>query len=249
MRYLLILPASGILFLTCSCAGTGVGRPLLIDRAGATIYPKRNSVSQYPGLYAQLHLAEERVLPRDGYIPSQSDLAAFRDAGFDVADQICQTYVTAKADQQRVVNVWRDSFAPITALVTGAIPLISTGGSVDKDILQALSLTTSAASAGLDIYEQRYLFGTKNVEGVRSLVMNAMNAHATTAREVDTTLTYGKAVLRITEHQVVCSPSSISNLVTASIKAASPTAEAKPGKTAAGAPATTVGAPITIDVK
>lgn len=182
-------------------------------------------------LYAALKYAESDVIPASGNGPPTSDqekLAKFRDAGFALIDNACQFYITSKTDQQRSVNTWRDSFAPITALVAGAIPLVVSGGNVDKDIVRGLSLATATASSGLDIYEQRYLFGVKNVEGVRSLVIDALNTHATKARNLDAgKLTYGKAVFRITEHQVICSPSAISNLVAESIKVAKTVATSK----------------------
>jgi len=256
---LAVLP---LFLVCCSCAKDSVGRPDIVKRDGSVRYPKKmKRQDQYTGLYAQLRLSEQPVTPGSGKAkPTQQQLEEFRNAGFDVINQACQDYISSKAGQQRTVNVWRDSFAPITALVTGAIPIIDSGDSVKKDVLQALSLTTNAAGSFIDIYEQRFLFGTKNVESVRSLILDALNEHALKAGEVDKNLTYGKAVLRITEHQIICSPSAISNLVTESIKAAKASAEVKnqapggapPGAAVPGAAAgnTDLSAqPITITVK
>lgn len=229
MRAFSVSLVLGLSTLLTGCADIGAGRPLVIQKDGSTNYPKLGESGQYAGLYKSLYIAEQAVLPKEGAgAPTPQQLAAFREAGFDLVQQSCQFYISAKTRQQRGVNTWRDSFGPVTALVTGAIPLIGTGGTVDKNVVQALSLATTAANSAFDIYEQRFLFGAKNVEGIRNLVLEALNAHAQASVKMDKTepLTYGKAILRITEHQIICSPSAISELVTASINAATPVSKA-----------------------
>lgn len=227
MKYLSASLVLGFSAILSGCTDIGAGRPLIVRKDGTPEYPKGSASEKHVGLYKSLYIAEQAVLPKaQGTPPTQEQLIAFREAGFDLVQQSCQFYISAKTRQQRWVNTWRDSFGPVTALVTGAIPLIGTGGSVDKNVVQALSLTTTAANSAFDIYEQRFLFGTKNVEGVRNLVLDALSAHAKASAKTDAgKLTYGKVILRITEHQIICSPSAISELVTASINTATPTSQ------------------------
>jgi len=103
------------------------------------------------------------------------------DAGFALIQARCNAYILAKADNQRQVNVWRDTFAPITALLTGAVALIAKGDQTNNDALTIFSLGTSAATAGFRIYEQRFLFSAENVNSVRLLVLKALSDNASEA--------------------------------------------------------------------
>lgn len=145
---------------------------------------------------------------------------AFMDAGFALIQARCNIYILSKADNQRRVNVWRDTFAPITALLTGAVALIGKGEDTSNDALTALSLGTSAASAGFRIYEQRFLFGAENVNSVRLLILKALADNAMEAsKTVDAKLTYSQSVTHLLNNQAVCSPGHILQLVSEAIEA------------------------------
>ncbi|KQN25338.1 hypothetical protein ASE86_03595 [Sphingomonas sp. Leaf33] len=142
------------------------------------------------------------------------------DAGFALIQARCNRYILAKADNQRRVNVWRDTFAPITALLTGAVALIGSGDDTSNDALTALSLGTSAASAGFRIYEQRYLFGAENVNSVRLLILTALADNASKASKTDDAkLTYSQSVTHLINNQAICSPGHILQLVSEAIEA------------------------------
>ena len=109
------------------------------------------------------------------------------------------------------------------------------GGIRSFDALTALALLTSAASSGLDVYEQRYLFGAKNVDNVRRLVLRAQLAHAEEAMDYDKdNITYWKAVRRLAENQMVCSPGAILDMVGKSIEKGEIEAVPAPSKAASG---------------
>ena len=145
---------------------------------------------------------------------------AFMDAGFALIQARCNIYILSKADNQRRVNVWRDTFAPITALLTGAVALIGKGDDTSNDALTTLSLGTIAASAGFRIYEQRYLFGAENVNSVRLLILKALADNALEAsKTADTKLTYSQSVTHLLNNQAVCSPGHILQLVSEAIEA------------------------------
>jgi len=143
----------------------------------------------------------------------------FMEMGFELINLSCNTYIEGKVNRQRTINVWRDVFTPITALATGIYAIADKGETVDHDALTALALLTSAAISGFDIYEQRYLFGAKNVDNVRRLVLRAQLAHAQEAMGFDKdNITYWKAVRRLAENQMVCSPGAILDMVAKAIE-------------------------------
>jgi len=145
---------------------------------------------------------------------------AFMDAGFALIQARCNEYILSKADNQRQVNVWRDTFAPVTALLTGAVALLGKGDETNNDALTALSLGTSAASAGFRIYEQRFLFGAENVNSVRLLILKALSDNASQASTTtNEKLTYSQSVVHLINNQAVCSPGHILQLVSEAIEA------------------------------
>jgi hypothetical protein len=152
------------------------------------------------------------------------DLLAFMQTGFTLVHLGCNAYIEQKADRQRSISVARDSFAPLTALVTGIIGLAN-DGDTDSDYLTALALATSAISAGFDIYEERFLFGAQNVNEVRTLILKNQLAHADQAMtEVRANPSYNQAIIHLLRNQMTCSPAEILEKVNEAIKAGSITA-------------------------
>lgn len=217
--------------VTSACANNG-GRPQFISDGGVS--KEVNTASGVSptgdGLLFQFKLAAEEAKPftagpnsklkiRDG-VEDPKKQRAFMDAGFALIQARCNSYILSKSDSQRRVNVWRDTFAPITALLTGAVALIGKGDDTSNDALTALSLGTSAATAGFRIYEQRYLFGAENVNSVRLLIQKALADNAAEAAKTkDEKLTYSQSVTHLINNQAVCSPGHILQLVSAAIKA------------------------------
>ncbi|MCI1756554.1 MAG: hypothetical protein LKM31_12660 [Sphingobium sp.] len=212
--------------ITSACTNNS-GRPQFISDGGVS--KEVNAASGVSpigdGLLFQFKLAAEEAKPFTAG-PNASLKAndpkkqrAFMEAGFALIQARCNKYILSKSDSQRRVNVWRDTFAPITALLTGAVALIGKGDDTSNDALTALSLGTSAASAGFRIYEQRYLFGAENVDSVRRLIQNALVGNAAEASKTkDEKLTYSQSVTHLINNQAVCSPGHILHLVSAAIK-------------------------------
>ncbi|MCW1430017.1 hypothetical protein [Novosphingobium sp. JCM 18896] len=190
----------------------------MVSRAGDPLITRAPAA---PGIYSQFKLAAEAAYPRDIDRPPSTEIQRrFMRTGFELINVACGAYIEAKADRQRQLNVWRDAFAPITALAGGIVLLANNGEKVDSDGLTALALFTTAANAGFEIYEQRYLFGAKNVDSVRRLVLAAQVEHAGKAMELtQDDLAYTTAVLYLRENQMICSPGSILELVNKAIDA------------------------------
>lgn len=202
--------------LLAGCAAQG--RPRVVSQAGDPLVARKAAAN---GIYSQFQQAAEDAYPDDiGNPPPLAVQRRFMQTGFELINVTCAAYIEGKADRQRTLNVWRDSFAPITVLATGVFALARKGEKVDSDELAALALLTSGANAGFEIYEQRYLFGAKNVDNVRRLVLKAQLEHAETAmRLTETELTYSGAVRYLRENQMVCSPGAILELVSKAIDA------------------------------
>jgi hypothetical protein len=212
------------LVMTGACANDG--RPRFISDRGVTkeVDEAQALAPEKDGWLLQFKLAAADARPfTSGPTPSlkKNDPAQqhiFLQAGFALINARCNEYILSKSDNQRQVNVWRDTFAPITALLTGAIALLGRGDETNNDALTALSLGTSAAAAGFRIYEQRFLFGAENVNSVRILILDALNDNATKAGELSKgELTYSQAVIHLLNNQAVCSPGHILQLVSKAI--------------------------------
>lgn len=219
-----------------ACASDG--RPRLISK-DETRTSRQFPDGAYLDLYKQFQMAAAAAKPTDlDNQPSKEKQLRFMEIGFELINLSCNTYIEGKVNRQRTINVWRDAFAPITALATGIIALTDKGDTIDHDALTALALFTSVTSSGFEIYEQRYLFGAKNVDNVRRLVLRAQLTHAQEAIAFDKdTITYWKAVRRLAENQMVCSPGSILEMVSKAIETgeitAAPMIAAKGAGTAA----------------
>lgn len=215
-----------ILSLTSACANEG--RPAFISDRGVSkeVFAANGTSPNGDGLLYQFKLAAAEARPftagtAPALLPNDPrKQRAFLESGFALIQARCNGYILSKSDNQRQVNVWRDTFAPVTALLTGAVALLGKGGDTSNDWLTALSLGTSAASAGFRIYEQRFLFGAENVNSVRLLVLKALSDNASEAgKTTDEKLTYSQTVIHLINNQAVCSPGHILQLVSEAIKA------------------------------
>lgn len=206
-----------------ACTGT-VHRPRIISnsvidpevREAATLYTgkKQGSVFQ---LFVD---AAENAYPKAITDPVKTDAQRiFMQTGFDLVKDRCRAYLDRKSDSQRSVNIWRDAFAPLTALATGAIGLVDNGETVDNEVLVALGLASSAATSGIKIYEERFLFSADNVNSVRKLLDTALTTDAEEKMELpDSRLRYTKSVEYIVSNQLICSPQNILELVQKAIE-------------------------------
>ena len=201
------------------------GRPKVISHDGYPLTQRSLPDDARAGLYTEFRVAAEAAYGGTHVQPTSSDrlpsadpavLKRFLDSGLAVIHVTCSAYLEGKADRQRDVNVWRDSFAPITALLGGLYTLRSKKDAVDSDTLTGLALITTAATAGFEIYEERFLFGAKNVDNVRELVLTAQMEHAKKVLAVQNP-SYNQVVLSLHENQMVCSPGKILDMVSKAI--------------------------------
>ena len=209
-------------------ACTGPNHPDIISASGvdkSVIAADKTEL----GLMYQFKKTSEAAIPTGGVgDPGPIAQRLFMRAGFALTYAKCNEYIQGKSRNQRRVNVWRDTIAPITALATGVIALADSGETINNDVLAALSLTTNAANSGFKIYEERYLFGAENVNSVRRLVLAALTADSAQALETsDAKLTYGQSVIHLINNQAICSPSNILEMVSDAIDQSKPSS--KPG--------------------
>jgi len=208
--------ATAVIFLS-GCGGAS--RPEIISASG--ISPKLEAHrAGSANLVDEFIEAADVARSASGQKGSVGAQREFIEAGYALISVQCSKYLSSKADNQRRVNVWRDTFAPVTAALTGIISLTNKGEMVDSDVLTALSLGTSATSAGFKIYEERYLFSARNINSVRRLVLEAvLDNYREAAKIKDDKLNFRQAALIVIENQHVCSPENISELVSQAIDA------------------------------
>lgn len=210
-----------------ACAGNN-NRPRVVGAAGEIVFKEGNArgeampADKYTGWVGLQNDFKEKAETardgKDGKDPTIGDLKAFMQTGFTLVHLGCNAYIEQKADRQRSMSVARDSFAPFTALITGIIGLAN-DGDTDSDYLTALALTTTAISAGFDIYEERFLFGANNVNEVRNLILTNQLAHANTAMtEIDQNPSYNQAIIHLMKNQMTCSPAEILEKVNEAIE-------------------------------
>jgi hypothetical protein len=217
-----------VLIASTLSACTGPNHPDIISASGVDKTVIAADGTEL-GLMYQFKKTAEAAMPIGGVgDPGPVAQRLFLRAGFALTYAKCNEYIQGKSRNQRRVNVWRDTIAPITALATGVIALADSGETINNDVLTALSLTTNVASSGFKIYEERYLFGAENVNSVRRLVLAALTADSAQALETsDAKLTYGQSVIHLINNQAICSPSNILEMVSDAIDQGKPSS--KPG--------------------
>lgn len=206
-----------------ACAGNN-NRPRVVGAAGEIVFKEGNArgeaigkdqYTSWVGIQSDFKTKAEAAA---GAQASIADLKAFMQTGFTLVHLGCNAYIEQKADRQRSMSVARDSFAPFTALITGIIGLAN-DGDTDSDYLTALALTTTAISAGFDIYEERFLFGANNVNEVRNLILTNQLAHANAAMaEIEQNPSYNQAIIHLMKNQMTCSPAEILEKVNEAIE-------------------------------
>lgn len=156
-------------------------------------------------------------------VPSDQHDALMRDymrAGFLLALIECDHYFAHMGRNQGRSRILRDAIAPIAALITGFVALRgNTAGGIPE-----LTLATAATTSTLDIFDQRFLFGSDNITAVRRLVFRALDAHSTAALAA-TSLNFEQASGQILAYQHICTPPEILTLTRQSIQNAVPAAD------------------------
>lgn len=185
------------------CAETG---PLPVySQAGVASPPQ--GVTQYPNAnpLANFQIAAQTAQSS----PTTANYKNFMRSGFALIYIRCNEYFDQKGTDQANENLIRDSIAPLTAVITGILALHTYGdpANADHDI-SLLTLGGTTAVAGLDIYSKHFLFGADNIESVRQMTNEELNAHAQKALEMQPG-SIEEAALQITDNQRICIPSHI----------------------------------------
>lgn len=148
---------------------------------------------------------------------SAAEVTAMLDDGFTLVYANCNDFFLSSGREQSSLLVLGDAVASIGTLAASAIALGNVNGQGGKDALAIVTLGTSTALTGIDIYTQRFLFGAENVDAVRELTVNALTAHMNGVRELRPA-TYQSVVMHLFDNQAICTPRRISILAREAIQ-------------------------------
>jgi hypothetical protein len=114
---------------------------------------------------------------------TSEQMNAFMRTGFTLVYARCYNYFAHAGRRQMRSRLARDTVAPLVGLLTGVINLHDFGGDSTQEqrLLDILTLGQTFATAGLDVYDRNFLFGSDNIDAVRTMTMNALSAHASAA--------------------------------------------------------------------
>jgi hypothetical protein len=195
--------ACSILTMLSACSTRG---PVPVYSQGG-VAPPPVGVVQYPNANPLQNFQVAAQVAQSS--PSAVHYDDFMRSGFALIYIRCNEYFDRKGSEQANVNLFRDSIAPLAAVVTGLFALhnYANVANADHDI-GLLTLGTTSAVAGLDIYAKNFLFGADNIEAVRTMVNEELNAHAAAALSIQPR-NIEEAALQITDNQRICLPSHI----------------------------------------
>lgn len=133
----------------------------------------------------------------------------------------CSDFFAAKQTNQGRARLIRSLIQPLTVAITSTFAVINFGGEGENrqsDALALLAAGNALATAGLDIYEDQFLFGAENVHQVQAMTMRALSAHQADifAADLDN---FDAGVRSLLDHQAICTPGYILELVRLSIAA------------------------------
>lgn len=125
----------------------------------------------------------------------------------------CDDYFREAGHTQRGVNVGRQLIATTSAIASTVL----LGEDGNENIVQYLGIATSGSYAVIDTYTENFLFSAANISSVRTLVMSALDVHRAAISEAD--VNYEIASQMIMDHQAICMPQNIADLVRQAITA------------------------------
>ena len=164
-----------------------------------------------------LRVARGTPLNEDGV---QNSYRTMLSEGMGLVRGNCADFFRSRGDRQQIVNLSRD----VVALggTTAAAIIGLAGGSALA--LSIIAVTGAALYGGLDTYTKNFLFGTENIESVRTLTINALTEHATStiAGAQLETLSFQNVAGAIMDNQELCKPAAIAAAVREAIKAGRP---------------------------
>lgn len=152
---------------------------------------------------------------------ADSKARAMLEASFSLTNARCTDYFAQKAGTQTGVNTFRSSIAPVLTLLTGVLSIVNfkndINGSKRADWEQGLSLASTAALAGLTVYEENFLFSAENIDDVRGLTKHAMSEYRTAVLNLQGH-TFDTSVDYTLEYHMICTPGKIKGLVKQAIR-------------------------------
>ena len=218
---------------------TAAASVVLLSGCGTTVYgPRRliavGQIDSGPGVVARncpatppARPAMTRIdLPENFYdkacvsLRAENDSIKARemmDAGITLTRMRCNDFFAERAGHQTQERVFRRSVAPVSAVLTGIIGLIAFKTDAGRQqAIQILGIGQSATIAGLELYESEFLFGSANVNSVRTLTMRALDEHARLI--LDTRVAFYGAARHLIDHQMICTPANILELSQSAIR-------------------------------
>jgi hypothetical protein len=152
-----------------------------------------------------------------GGSPSQPQLQTMLDDGLGLINAHCNDFFRSSGERQSKLMVLSDAVASFGTLASAALAIADHDGHNTSNALAIVTLGTSTAMAGIDIYTRRYLFGAENIYAVRELTLNAQAAHADKARTLKP-LSYQAVLRHLFDNQALCAPSQITILAREAIQ-------------------------------
>lgn len=151
---------------------------------------------------------------RDSNDPAKA--RGMMNAGVTLTMIRCNDFFAQRAANQTRSRVLREAIPPVSALLTGIIGLASFDTDEGRqEAIQILGLGQTATVAGLEVFQSEFLFDSQNVFAVRNLTMRALDEHSSQILESDAGFYSGTR--HLIEHQMICTPASILELVTQAI--------------------------------
>lgn len=137
-------------------------------------------------------------------------------AGVTLTMTRCNDFFAQRAGNQTRARVLREAIPPVSALLTGIIGLANFDTDEGRqEAIQILGLGQTATVAGLEVFQREFLFDSQNVFSVRNLTMRALDEHS--SQILDSDSGFYPATRHLIEHQMICTPASILELVTQAI--------------------------------
>lgn len=134
-------------------------------------------------------------------------------SGFMYNYTFCESWFNQMVQNQRRSQIVRGVIPPITTLITGLIGLgdFSNNPGTKEDFVASLAIGSAATNAGLNIYDQHFLFGAENFGAVKALALRAQSTHADQVLR-QTNVTFEDARQHLIDNQANCSPDMIMTL-------------------------------------
>jgi len=145
----------------------------------------------------------------------------FMRTGFGLVKADCSRFFQVAGRNQARSRIVRDTISPVANLLSGLLALrnIPAGGA--DDAASILALGTSTATSGLDIYDQRFLFGADNIGSVEQLIIRTLTEQGNAALN-QRNINFETASSEIFAHQAICTPTQILRLTREAIQNGTP---------------------------